>query len=86
MNYSQQDVEAAVEGYLREQLLVDAGDLGRDNDLLGGGVIDSFGYIELVLFVERTFDVTLSRDEMVAGGLVSIAAIGKAVVNAGRTT
>jgi acyl carrier protein len=53
--------------------------LGDDDPLLGDGIIDSMGVIELVEFLQHTFDLTISDDEITEANLGSIAAIGRFV-------
>ena len=54
------------------------GDLGFDDPLISAGIIDSFGVLELIAFLEDTFRVTIdpSRHELNAFETVNgIAAI-----------
>ena len=53
--------------------------LGDDDPLLGNGVIDSIGVIELVGFLQSTFDFTIADDEIVEDNLGSLGAIGRFV-------
>ena len=53
--------------------------LGDDDPLLGNGVIDSIGVIELVGFLQSTFDFTIADDEIVEHNLGSLRAIGRFV-------
>lgn len=54
-------------------------ELGDDDPLLGNGVIDSIGVIELVGFLQSTFDCTIGDDEIVEDNLGSLNAIGRFV-------
>ena len=52
----------------------------RENDaLLGMGVIDSIGVIELVEFVQREFGCSIAEDEITEGNLGSLGAIARFV-------
>ncbi|MBI4419190.1 MAG: acyl carrier protein [Gemmatimonadetes bacterium] len=53
--------------------------LGDDDPLLGTGVIDSVGVIELVEFLQGTFGLSIGEDEITEGNLGSLAAIGRFV-------
>lgn len=53
--------------------------LGDDDPLLGSGVIDSIGVIELVGFLQSTFGFTIADDEIVETNLGSLGAIGRFV-------
>jgi len=53
--------------------------LGDDDPLLGNGVIDSIGVIELVGFLQNTFDFVIGDDEIVEENLGTLRAIGRFV-------
>jgi acyl carrier protein len=46
--------------------------IGSDDSLLGSGVIDSTGVMELVLFLEETFHVEVADEEIIPENLDSI--------------
>lgn len=59
--------------FLEETFLFKFGDpVGETSDLFKEGVIDSYGYIELVRFLEREFAITLSDEELLSNVLVSL--------------
>ena len=49
-----------------------AGDLKDDTSFLEQGILDSTGVLELVAFLEQTFAIKVSDDEMVPDNLDSI--------------
>lgn len=53
--------------YLAENFLFSSNgfDLGDDASLLDEGIVDSTGILELVLFVEETYDLAVTDDEIV---------------------
>ena len=53
--------------------------LGDDDPLLGNGVIDSIGVIELVGFLQSTYGFTIADDDIVESNLGSLAAIARFV-------
>ena len=53
--------------------------LGDDTPLLGSGVIDSIGVIELVSFLQDAFEFTIADEEIVERNLGTLAAIGRLV-------
>jgi acyl carrier protein len=53
--------------------------LGDDTPLLGSGVIDSIGVIELVTFLQDTFEFTIADEDIVERNLGTLAAIGRFV-------
>jgi acyl carrier protein len=63
--------------YLRENFLYMRPDwtLGKDDPLLGTGVIDSIGVIEVVEFLQREFNCVIAEEEITEGNLGSLGAI-----------
>ena len=53
--------------------------LGDEDPLLGTGVIDSIGVIELVEFLQDAFRLAIAEDEITEQNLGSLAAIGRFV-------
>jgi acyl carrier protein len=53
---------------MEQTFLITFGDTGMspDSNLFVEGVIDSFGLVELVGFIESTFGVTFSDDDMLS--------------------
>src|SRR5688572_2943405 len=52
------DVADKIRKYVSEHFLADFGvELTDDSDLFAEGIIDSFGFVELVVFLETTFGV-----------------------------
>lgn len=50
-------------------------DLSNDASLLDEGIVDSTGVLEVIGFIEETFDVTIEDEEMLPENLDSIAFI-----------
>jgi acyl carrier protein len=50
--------------------------LGEDTPLLKSGVIDSIGVVELVSFLEQTFQVVIPEDQITERNLGTLGAIG----------
>jgi len=46
--------------------------LKEDTSFLEGGIIDSTGILELVTFLEETFDITVEDEELIPENLDSI--------------
>ena len=76
-------IEAAVaertRAYVRENFLYMRPDwrLGNDDPLLGSGVIDSIGVIELVEFLQQEFGCDIREDEITEGNLGTLGAIAR---------
>ena len=45
-------------------LFGEAGDLQDDTSFMGGGIIDSTGILELVMFIEETYAIMVQPEEM----------------------
>jgi len=75
------DIVERTRAWVRENFLYMRPDwkLGDDDPLLGNGVIDSIGVIELVGFLQNTFEVTIADDEIIESNLGSLGAIGRFV-------
>ncbi len=71
------DISLAVRRFIGENFLFrdNTDTIGNDASLLDAGVIDSTGVLELVCFLETTFGIEVSDDEMLPENLDSIRAI-----------
>ncbi|HEY6854575.1 MAG TPA: acyl carrier protein [Gemmatimonadales bacterium] len=78
---SEAEIVTRARTWVRENFLYMRPDwkLGDDDPLLGSGVIDSIGVIELVGFLQSAFDFTIADDDIVESNLGSLAAIGRFV-------
>jgi acyl carrier protein len=74
-------IEHAVREFLTENfpLSGDATELDREESLIGAGVIDSTGVLEVIGFVEETYGIQIADEEVLPENLDSIAAIGRFV-------
>jgi D-alanine--poly(phosphoribitol) ligase subunit 2 len=62
------DTEPRIKEFLERHLLVDFdGRIDRESDLFREGLIDSFGYIEVIRFIEAEFRVQIDEEEMLLG-------------------
>lgn len=60
------EIGDAIERYVRRQFRIIEGDplFSRDAHLFEGGYVDSAGVVELLLFIESTFQVTLADEHI----------------------
>lgn len=57
--------ESLIRIFLEQSLLVDFEEgVDSDSDLFRLGLIDSYGYIEIIRFIESAFDVTFKDSEL----------------------
>jgi acyl carrier protein len=67
-------MEKIILKYLNEQLLdndIDE-DLDGDTDLLGSGILDSLGMVQLIAFVEKEFEIKVEPEDMVIENFMNI--------------
>jgi acyl carrier protein len=78
---SRSEIAARTLGWVRENFLYTRPDwtLKEDDPLIGNGVIDSVGVLELIEFLQREFDVTMDEDEITETNLGSLGAIAQFV-------
>lgn len=74
------DLERDVRTFVVESFLLgDGDDLISSQSLLDAGVIDSTGVLELVSFLERTYQIRIDDEDLVPENLDSIASIAQFV-------
>ena len=67
-------IKATVRGFIVDNFLFGTEDesLTDDASFLETGIIDSTGILELITFVEKTFEITIADDEMLPENLDSL--------------
>ncbi len=71
-----EQVQQAVTKYLSGHFRVNFGDaVNEKTDLFQEGLIDSFGFIELVAFLEKTFGIKFEEKEFTTNSLNTVANI-----------
>jgi acyl carrier protein len=62
-----------IRNFILENFIVDGdGNLGNEISLLEQGIIDSTGVLELVAFIEETFNIKVQDEELIPENLDSI--------------
>ncbi|HEY9718862.1 MAG TPA: acyl carrier protein [Trichormus sp.] len=68
--------EPPIKQYLSQHFLVDfSKDANQDTDLFDQGFIDSYGYVELVSFLESQFKIRFTDEELISRELRSLSSI-----------
>lgn len=75
-------IAAELADYLNRDPRVD-GSIGPDTELVESGRIDSLAILDLVVFVEERFGVSLAADDLTPQNLASVSALASLV--AGRS-
>jgi acyl carrier protein len=82
MATSQDEIASAIEWFIRKQFrIVDAQPSLRDAHLYESGLVDSAGVVELIAFLESTFQIRLDDDQVFSDEFTSINGIA-AIVDA----
>jgi acyl carrier protein len=68
------DTVSKIRGFIFENFLFDADEdgLGNDDSFLDKGIIDSTGVLELVDWLEETFEISVSDEELIPENLDSV--------------
>lgn len=70
---TQDDIRSSVHQFIRKNFLFDdKATLGDDQSLLGSGVVDSTGILELISFLEDSCKVKFNDSELVADNFDTI--------------
>jgi acyl carrier protein len=63
----QQDIQKTVRDFIQQNFIFDSNTvLANDESLLGAGIIDSTGVLELIGYLEEKFQLQFGDDELVA--------------------
>ncbi len=65
-------IEQEIKKFLENTFLIDFNDFESDADLFRGGIVDSYGFIELVNFLERKFNIKITDEELTSDALTSL--------------
>jgi len=73
-----EDIKTAVRQFIIENFLFEEDDnLKDDSSFLEDGIIDSTGVLEMVTFLEETYEIHIEDEEMIPENLDSLEAIGQ---------
>lgn len=69
------DVEATITAFIHENFVFDEMAVPADASLLDMGLVDSTGILEVILFLEETFGITVDDDDVVPENFDSISSL-----------
>ena len=76
--YEWLDFVDKIRTFIEEQFLIEFDEtFPEDSNLFMEGVMDSFGYVQLCRFLEQTYDIRFTEQEMTGNILVSLSQIKK---------
>jgi acyl carrier protein len=75
-------IHGTIRRFISEVFFVDNFD--DDSSFLEQGIIDSTGMVELVMFVENTFDIKIADDELVPENLDSLIKVSDFIARKNR--
>ena len=73
------EVAKMIQGYIAESFVLDDDELSPETSLIESGIVDSTGIVEIVSFLEETFEIELDDDELVAENLDSVSRLTRFV-------
>jgi D-alanine--poly(phosphoribitol) ligase subunit 2 len=68
-----EQVRQTITKYLSSHFSVNFGEVTEQMDLFQEGLIDSFGFVELVAFLEKTFAIRFEEKEFTTNSLNTVA-------------
>ena len=66
------DTGSKILNYLEDEALVDIANIRMDQNLLADGFIDSYGFIEMITFLERECGCKLTDEDIQNPGVTSV--------------
>ena len=76
------NIETEIRKFIVENFILEGDDhLGNEDSLLEKGIIDSTGVLELVAFIEETYQFKIQDEELVPENLDSIKNISQFIQN-----
>ena len=73
-------IQDQISGFLTKELMLEfSATVTAQTDLFEAGLIDSYGFIDLVGYIERTFSIALSDDDLVSPAMGTLTGITEIV-------
>lgn len=75
-----QNIQQPIKGFMQERFpALKSADLDQRTSLLEGNDIDSLGLLDLVTYLEETFDITFDDDELTPENFASLKQLSEVV-------
>lgn len=78
------DVRKAIIDFLLSDVIDDVDNLADDQQLIDSGLIDSISIVKVIIFLEKTFGISLTQDDMTPENFETLGSIVKFVGNIRR--
>lgn len=77
-----EDIQKEIRAFIIDEVLEDTDDMDLPDDIpLLSGVLDSFGLMSLLSFLEDRYDLVIRNNQVVSGNFESISALSNFVEN-----
>ena len=67
--------------YISSQFGADPGRVEKSENLFGDGIIDSFGFVEMVIQIEKRFSISLAEDALMSGDFRNVDGMSRVIAN-----
>ena len=75
MTITHEELGLQIKTFIQENFIFNGQDLDTETPLIASGTIDSTGIIDVISFLEQTFNIQFDDDELVAENFDSVAKI-----------
>lgn len=79
MNRNKDDIKERIKKFIMEEFLHKGYNLKYDELLFDSGIVDSLGFLKLLVFIEKTFDVSIDMSEISIENFNTIEDIAKII-------
>ena len=76
-----ESVSESLEKFLADSFFIEfGGDVGPKTDLFEAGLLDSFGFVELIAFIEKTYGIKITDDDLESPEISNLAGLQTLIV------
>lgn len=74
------EITSQIKQFISKEFLIEfTGEFDATTDLMATEVIDSFGFIELITYIEQEHNISLDEDDLSTPGIVSVTGIAQLI-------